>query len=114
MKRVLTVALWASIMAFAAGPAHADAAQGPADARLQALYNGFSSWDAEEFGYFQDSQAEAKPSDYLPRVDPGSQQRRVAHWQQLLAQLNAIPESQLSPTERVNAEVFRTMLQNDL
>jgi uncharacterized protein (DUF885 family) len=120
MERVMHLALVlvAGVSWTAASPATAAVQQAvpqsSADARLQALYNGFSSWDAREFGYFQDSQGEAKPTDYLPRVDPASQQRRLEHWQQLLAQLNAIPESQLSPTERVNAAVFRTMLESDI
>src|SRR6478672_5287822 len=94
LLRVGAALLGTAVLCSQAHPAPVDKQHAPmsADARLQALYNGFSSWDAKEFGYFQDSQGEAKPSDYLPKVDAASQQRRAAHWQQLLSQLNAIPE----------------------
>ena len=83
-----------------------------ADARLKALYDGYAAWDARETGNFQDSRGETKPTDYLPRVDAATQQRRAAHLQDLLKQLNAIPLAQLSPEEKVNAAVFRTVLEN--
>ena len=110
MNRVLIAALLVSAMVLA-GPAQAApakaAVQGSADARLKALYNGYASWDAKESGYFEDQRGESKPSDYLPRVDPASNERRAAHLQQLLTQLNAIPEAQLSPAERVNGSIRR-------
>ena len=118
MKRVLglTGMLLASV--WIAGPAQSApvraATQSSADARLKALYNGYSAWDAKESGFFLDSRGETKASDYLPKVDPASNERRAAHLQQLLTQLNAIPEAQLSPAERVNAEVFRTLLENGI
>jgi len=117
MNRVLIAALLASavVLACPAQGAPAKAAeQGSPDARLRALYNGYSAWDAKESGFFEDSRGETKASDYLPRVDAASQERRAAHLQQLLTQLNGIPEAQLSPAERVNAEVFRTVLENGL
>ena len=88
------------------------AEQKTADARLKALYDGYATWDAKESAVFQDARGEIKPTDHLPRVDSSSQQRRAAHLQELLTKLNAIPEAQLSPGERVNAAVFRTMLEN--
>ncbi len=84
----------------------------PADAKLQALYNGYSAWDAKESGYFQNADGELKPADYLAHVDAASQLRRQAHIEDLLKQLNAIPTAQLSPAEQVNAAVFRTVLEN--
>jgi uncharacterized protein (DUF885 family) len=76
------------------------------------LYDGYAAWDAKESGNFQDSRGETKPADYLPRVDAATQQRRAAHLQDLLKQLTAIPVAQLSPAEKVNAAVFRTILEN--
>lgn len=93
-------------------PAPAPAAATSADIRLRALYNGYSDWDARESGVFIDQRGETKPADYLPRVDAATQERRAAHFQQLLAQLNAIPAAQLSAAEKVNAAVFRTLLEN--
>ena len=85
-----------------------------ADARLKALYDGYSRWDAQESGYRIDEEGEFKPLDYLPQVDVAAQQRRERHFKEMLSQLNAIPVAQLSPVERVNAEVLRTVLENAL
>ena len=89
-------------------------AQSSADVRLRALYNGYSAQDAKEFEYFLDSKGETKPTAHLAHVDAASQLRRAARMRQLLGQLNAIPEAQLSPGERVNAAVFRTLLENNI
>ena len=102
-----------------AAPVHAQTpsvahqpAPSAADRKLKALYDGYAAWDAKESGNFQDSRGETKPADYLPRVDAATQQRRAVHLQDLLKQLNAIPVAQLSPPEKVNAAVFRTILEN--
>ncbi|WP_028970572.1 DUF885 domain-containing protein [Sphingomonas sp. URHD0057] len=88
------------------------ASQASADARLKALYDGYAAWDAKESGVLQNADGETKPASYLPRIDPATQQRRAAHLQDLLTQLNAIPVAQLSAAEKVNAAVFRTILEN--
>jgi uncharacterized protein (DUF885 family) len=90
------------------------AVPGSADARLKSLYDGYAVWDAKESGFFEDARGEAKPTDYLPHIDPATQARRAAHLNELLAQLKAIPAAELSPTEQVNAAVFRTVLENAL
>jgi len=112
--------LMASAPVLAGTPAHAQPAapqQAPAsaaDLQLRALYNGYSEWAAKEGGYFETAEGEQKQSDYLPRVDASTQQQQAAHLQGLLNQLNAIPANQLSPSEQVNAAVFRTVLENSL
>jgi uncharacterized protein (DUF885 family) len=114
LAAVVLVSLWAAPASAAqAAPAQA-AVPNSADGRLKALYDGYSEWDAKESGYFEDSRGETKPNNYLPRVDPASQERPAAHLHQLLTQLNAIPQGELSPGERVNAEVFRTVLENGI
>ncbi|HEX6661327.1 MAG TPA: DUF885 family protein, partial [Sphingomicrobium sp.] len=90
------------------------AVQSSADGRLRALYNGYSVWDATESAVFENSRGEVEAADHLPKVDAASQQRRAAHLQDLLAKLNAIPETQLSAAEQVNAAVFRTLLENSI
>src|SRR6187551_3493330 len=112
--------LMATAPVLAGTPAHAQPAapqQAPAsaaDLQLRALYNGYSEWAAKEGGYFETEEGEQKQSDYLPRVDASTQQQQAAHLQGLLNQLNAIPANQLSPSEQVNAAVFRTVLENSL
>jgi uncharacterized protein (DUF885 family) len=85
-----------------------------ADAKLRALYDGYAAWDSKESEQFEDSRGEAKPTAHLPHVDEASQLRRSAHLRELLDQLNAIPAQQLSPSEQVNAAVFRTLLENGI
>jgi len=97
--------------ASAAAPAK-PAARISADARLKALYDGYAAWDSKETGSFENARGEIESAAYLPRVDEASQLRRAAHLQELLTQLNAIPASQLSADEKVNAEIFRTVLEN--
>jgi uncharacterized protein (DUF885 family) len=85
-----------------------------ADRRLKALYDGYSAWSAKEGCVFEDQRGDIKPLDCLPRVDAATQLRQAAHLKQLLDQLNAIPAAQLSPDEKVNAAVFRTLLENQI
>jgi uncharacterized protein (DUF885 family) len=94
----------------AAAPAHQAATS--ADRRLKALYDGYAAWSAREGCVFEDDRGDIKPLDCLPRVDAATQLRQAAHLKQLLDELNAIPASQLSPDEKVNAAVFRTLLEN--
>ena len=96
-----------------ASPSHARAATN-ADTRLKALYGAYAVWDAEQTGQVEDGRGGFEPAGYLPRVDEASQLRRQAHVQDLLRQLNAIPEEQLSAAEQVNAAIFRTVLENAL
>src|SRR5688500_4703449 len=108
--------LLAALVVAAPAPAHAQAAQpqvdiSAADRQLQALYQGYSDWASKEFGYFEDASGETKPAAFLPRVDAATQLRRAEHLSGLLARLNAIDAALLSPDERVNAAVLRTVLE---
>ena len=80
-----------------------------ADARLRALYTEEWKWRQQEIAR-SDQYAEARASDRFPRVDPASQQARLAYWTKTLATLDAIPFDQLSAEEKVNAQVFRTSI----
>ena len=110
--------LAASAAAPAAAHPHAPTAQAApataADQRLRALYDGYAAWEAKEFGYFEDARGETKSSDYLARVDAASQLRRAAQLSEYLSRLNTIPVAQLSAEEKVNAAVFRSVLETNL
>ena len=95
-------------------PPASPAASTRADARLKALYDRYAAWDAKEGGYFENDRGEIESAGYLPHADAASQLRRAAHLKELLAQLNAVPVEKLSPEERVNAAVFRTLLENQI
>jgi uncharacterized protein (DUF885 family) len=84
-------------------------AQASADARLRALYTEEWKWRQQEIAR-SDQYAAAGASDRFPRVDPASQQARLAYWTQTLAARDAIPFDQLSAEEQVNAHVFRASI----
>ena len=81
-----------------------------ADARLQALYTDEWNWRRQEMARSSDEPGEASASDHFPRVDAASQQARLAYWTKTLATLDGIPLNELSPEERVNAQVFRASI----
>ena len=95
---LFTVAPWFS-------PASAQApTDTSADARLRALYTEEWNWRQQELG------RGGAAGDRFPRVDAASQQARLAYWTQTLATLDTIPFDQLSPEEKINAQIFRTSL----
>ena len=79
-----------------------------ADLKIKSVYEAEWNWRAKELGG-QDTDDAPKAS-YLPQVDAGSQHRRLIYWKDALAKLNAIPENEIL-TEKVNAAVFRTVLE---
>lgn len=104
----------AATQAQATATATSQPAPSAADVKLRELYDGYANWDSRESEYFEDSRGETQQTGHLAHVDAASQLRRAAHLKQLLDQLNAIPASQLSPDEKVNAAVFRTILENSI
>jgi uncharacterized protein (DUF885 family) len=95
---------WLSVFCVSALDAQAN---NSADARLRTLYTAEWNW----------RQSELSPVGRFPRVDAASQQARLAYWTRALATLDSIPLAQLSPEERINAQVFRTSvraLANDI
>jgi uncharacterized protein (DUF885 family) len=90
------------------------AASSAADLQLRALYDAYSAWEAKQGGYFQDEEGELQPADYLASASAASYLAREAHVKDVLQKLDAIPVAQLSPEEKVNASVFRTVLETAL
>ena len=83
-------------------------AAGKADARFKALYTGEWAWREVEFP--GEARGDAPIADHLPKVDPATQARRLAYWQGVRKDLDAIPERDLSPFEAVNYQVYRDQL----
>ena len=73
-----------------------------ADERLRALYTEEWEWRQKELG--------RGDQDRFAAVDAASQQARLAVWTRALATLDAIPFAQLSPEEKVNAQIFRASI----
>ncbi|MFZ1741595.1 MAG: DUF885 family protein [Pontixanthobacter sp.] len=93
--------------ALAKKPAKTDAAaqKSPADTALIALYTDYNSWQVEQWG-----QGETPPETALPSVTPEANIRRANDAQQFLIRLEAIDNTALSPAEKINAAVLRSVL----
>lgn len=72
-----------------------------ADTRLRELYTEEWNWRQREL---------RGDPDRFTRVDAGSQQARLEYWRKTLTALDAIPFAELSAEEKVNAQIFRTSL----
>ena len=117
----LSLALAAPLLA-AAGHVRAQDAAAPvrvqaaptsaADAKLRALYEEEWAWRQREFAR-EKIDGRWQASSRLPSVAAADWERRAAYWKQVLATLDAIPPAELSREERVNAAVFRTMVDAD-
>ena len=93
----------------AAGTARAETA----DQRFEALYQKEWSWRQAQFDGYDDEDREAdEGSRHLPDVSAAAQKQRLAYWTDVLAQLDAIPEPELSPANRVNLAVYRPQIEN--
>jgi uncharacterized protein (DUF885 family) len=78
-----------------------------ADARLRALYTEEWDWRQKEFARGDQPGGGA---DHFARVDAASQQARLEYWTKALATLDSIPYAELSPEEKVNAQIFRASI----
>ncbi|MDP8995342.1 MAG: DUF885 family protein [Pseudomonadota bacterium] len=82
-----------------------------ADERLRRLYTEEFRWRMEQEGRVPGENGRWVAGDRLPQVDAAAQRERLAYWTRVLAELDRIPLDQLSPEERENAMVFRTVIE---
>ena len=82
---------------------------GSADARLRALYEAETEWRHQEFHLVKDDNRWVQGNRY-PSETVETQGERLAYWQDVLRQLDAIALDQLSAEEQINAAVFRQMI----
>src|SRR5665647_3128740 len=74
-----------------------------ADDRFKALYTQEWSWRQQQFPGSDDEDTKASANDSrLPAVDAKAQQTRLAYWDNVLKQLDAIPAKALSAENQVN------------
>jgi uncharacterized protein (DUF885 family) len=84
------------------------------DQRLKALYTAEWEWRQNESAREPGQVGPAAFSDHFPRVDAANQRRRMEYWQKTLADLDQIPLDRLSPEERINAQIFRAVLEEQI
>ncbi|MGV2497437.1 DUF885 domain-containing protein [Pelagerythrobacter aerophilus] len=82
-----------------------------ADAKLKALYDAEWDWRLKEEALLPSNEGPPVAADHFPRVDAANQQRRLDYYTNVLAELGRIPRDQLSAEEKVNAQVFETMVE---
>jgi uncharacterized protein (DUF885 family) len=79
------------------------------DSHLKAIYIAEDAWRKAQRGA-EDEDHPRKILAELPKVDAATQQADLAHWKDVLRQVDALKPAALSPDERVNYEVFRAQL----
>jgi uncharacterized protein (DUF885 family) len=103
----LTGALWL----FGAPVVSAQSNQTDVAARLNAIYQSEWQWWKNEMAEEPDDERPGDESDHLARVDEASQQARRVHLQAVLADVNRIGTESLQSEDKINAEIFRTILE---
>jgi uncharacterized protein (DUF885 family) len=75
------------------------------------LYEREWKWRQQQFAGADDENGPGAAADHLPKVDPVTQQARTAYWQQVIRELDAIPQDQLPQSELVNYQVYRQQIE---
>jgi uncharacterized protein (DUF885 family) len=82
-----------------------------ADEQLRAIYTAQWKWWKEQMAEEPDDERPGNESGHLPQVDGASQEARLKHLNEVLADLNTIDFPRLSAEEKVNAQVFRAIIE---
>ena len=84
-----------------------------ANDRFKALYTQEWEWRQQQFAGFDDEDSAANAKDnHLPAVDAATQNARLAYWDDVLKQLDAIPAKELSADNQVNLAIYRPQIEN--
>ena len=84
-----------------------------ADDRFKALYEKEWAWRQDQFPGQDDEDRESKAGDdRLTDVGVAAQKERLAYWNDVLKQLDAIPAGELSAENQVNLAVYRPQIEN--
>ncbi len=104
----------APCFAGAATPATASEAPAPsaADARFEAIHTREWDWRQRESGGADEDSEGAAGNRRMPSVDAASQRARLAVWEDVLAQLDALDVDSLSEANRINLAVYRPQVEN--
>ena len=90
------------------------AAQESADARLAALTDSWYAYQLAEYHQIEQPDGSTEAGDRYWSATPAANQARAEQARALLARLDAIPTTQLSASARIDAAVFRTLLEEQI
>ena len=83
----------------------------PADQAFQAIYKADEKWRRAQPGSVsEEDEKKHLPPFHLEQVDAATQAKALAHWQNVLAQLEKLDPQKLSAEEQLNFEVFRAQI----
>jgi uncharacterized protein (DUF885 family) len=94
-----------------ASPVLAQVPPGSADEQLRVIYTAQWRWWKEQMAEEPDDERPGNESGHLPHVDGASQDKRLAHLNEVLADLKTVDFTRLSAEEKVNAQVFRAIIE---
>ncbi len=96
-----------------AAPLHAeDAAALSADQQFKAIYEKEWDWRQLQFPGADDDKQDGARANRLPNVDADTQKQRLKVWNDVLKQLDALPNDELSAAEQINLAVYRPQIEN--
>jgi uncharacterized protein (DUF885 family) len=105
---VILAALSAATLVVCAG-APLRAADLGEDAKFKTIYTTEWAWRDHEFPGENDDE-NAPVADHLPKVDEATQQARLAYWDHVLAALDALNRSALSPRGQIDFDIYRAQI----
>ncbi|MDN4060168.1 DUF885 family protein [Massilia sp. YIM B02769] len=106
MKHTLVAALAAAGILMAT---NVHAAPSAADARFESIYKAEWQWRVKE-RLASEENTRGRVREELPHVDARTQQARLAHWQGVLRQLDALPQASLGAAARLDYQVYRAQI----
>ena len=82
------------------------------DQAFQSIYEKEWKWRVENFGGADEDSDNSAGNKYLPDVGAAAQQARLAVWEDVLRQLDAIDPAQLGADNRINLAIYRAQVEN--
>lgn len=83
-----------------------------ADTRFESIYTKEWEWRQREFGGADEDNEGEAANRTMPRVDAASQQARLAVWEGVIAELDALDADALSAANRINYAVYRRQVED--
>ena len=84
------------------------------DDRLAALADEYYAYQVGEYNQVEEPDGSTEPGDRLWSVTPEAYRARADYAKKMLAKLEALDETSLSPAAKVDAAVLQTLLQEEI